>query len=196
MRLFELSMRAGDLSKHLSAYFNQEIKNIESYEHIGDIENIQVFRKDYGTSGILYILKKGEECISFSQVFKLSEKRALVKNTFTVEKYRRQHAHVNFLFFLKRNEGYSEIELGDIHSKDTLQVIPTLSKRFQVSWENKKSQEKIKYDSAEEDKYYSSSKPTGWVILLENDGDFSEWPKFFDESKLNTKQYYYWLFQD
>lgn len=189
-------MRAGNLSGHLSNYFNQEIKNIEHYVHVGDIEKIQVFKRDYGTSGILYILKKDEEYISFSQVFEISKNRVLLKNTFTVEKYRRQHVFVNFLFFLKRNEGYSEIEFDDIHSVDTQLLIPTLTKRFNISWENKKSGEKVKYSNTDGDKYYSRSRPTGWVLLLENDGDFSDWPKFFEEHRPDNQGYYYWLFQN
>jgi hypothetical protein len=99
-------------------------------------------------------------------------------NAYVVEVHRKQGLFSAFLFFLKRNEGLSKIVLGELQSEATVEAVRRIYKRFDASW--KKDGYREPYDPATVDKYYSSTKPTGWKIVLENDGDFSSWPKFFD----------------
>ena len=47
MKLNELSMRAGNLSGHLSNYFNQEIKNIEHYVQETPEEILKLIKGTY-----------------------------------------------------------------------------------------------------------------------------------------------------
>jgi hypothetical protein len=108
-------------------------------------------------------------------------------NAYVVEVHRKQGLFSAFLFFLKRNEGLSKIVIGELQSEDTIEAIRRIHKRFKTSWE--KDGIKEPYDPNSLEQYYSYIAPTGWKIVLENHGDFSSWPKFFDlnEAMANGK---------
>ena len=112
---------------------------------------------------------------------------------FVQKDFRKKGLFSAFLFFLKRNENLSQIIIGEIQSQDTVEAVKRIHKRFKTSWV--KGDKKEKFDPNVENPYYSFEKPTGWKIMLENDGDFSQWQKFYhktlqDDTRL-TEMYYF-----
>jgi hypothetical protein len=191
MRLTELTMRAGDLSYNLSRYFTMAIKKISEFSHVGDIEDdFKVLNLD---SEFLIIENTDEKPIAYFYVKDVNQDIeiliAYVESTF-----RNKNVFTKFIWFLKRFYNTHSIYLSDVHSKDTIEVVKKLSLRFNVFWE--KDGHKEKYDPENLDSYYSYDHPTGWKIVLENSGDFSNWPKFFNESIPDVKQFYDWLLEE
>jgi hypothetical protein len=183
--LSEMTMKAGNLGPALKNYFNHFSANLDGFVHVGDIEKIQVLKKDD-----IYFLKTADVSVGFFQVLQKPNSCTL-QNAFIDDSFRGLKLFEKFIWFLKRNEGYDKIFMGDTHSKDMQNAIKSLSHRFNISWV--KDNEKQPYNPDNTDKYYHSMKPTGWVILLENDGDFTDWPKFFNEGLVCVKQYYDWI---
>lgn len=171
--LTEMTMRTGyssyESSKNYLPYY-QTLK--EKGTHCGDIEQFNVFklnRDDY----MDYAVFLDGVCIAF---FVLEQNE--LKVAFVLSDYRKQGIFSMFLFFLKRNEGMSQIVLGDLHSERTIEALKRIHIRFDTNWV--KGDRKIKFDPANVDKFYSDAGPTGWKIMLENDHDFSKCSKFWN----------------
>jgi len=180
----EMTMKTGSMES-LSIFFENALKERDSYTHIGDIESIRVLKKN----DIYLLIDNNDIGIGFFQVYD-NNKVATINVLFVDKPFRKTGIFTKFLWFLKRNEQYNQIKIGDTHSQDTVEVIKHLSKRFNIFWI--KDNEKIPYDIATIDRFYSTMNPTGWEIVLENDYDFSSWPKFYEVP--NVKCLYEWLF--
>lgn len=161
--------------------------------HCGDIEHFKIFKKQRGLSYTDYAAFLDGVIVAF---FVLEGNE--ITNAFVSKEYRKKGLFSAFLFFLKRNEGLSQIILGDNHSYETVEAVKRIYKRFNTSWF--KGIEKIPYDPNQEDPYYSMGKPTGWKIMLENDGDFSKWQKYFHHeiqpSTRLTEMFYFETYVD
>lgn len=183
--LLEMTMKAGSLSAQLGRYMLGYVHDRKSYQHVGDIEHLQVLLKEIkGQKN--YLLMDSDTGVGF---FELEKNEILA--LYIEDKYRRQGIAAKMIWFLKKHEGYSKLTLSDVHSPDTVEMVKKLSKKFDVSWT--KGNEKVKYDPEEIDKFYSHQKPTGWKIMLENDGDFSDWPRFFNGP--DPRCHYDWLIE-
>ena len=183
--LLEMTMKAGDLS-HLKNYFTEFVDDQSSYKHIGDIEHFKVLKKDN-----IYLLMSGSTGVAFFEVRKVY-KSLLLDIIYIDEPFRGKDVLEKFIWFLKKHKGGSKITIGDVHS-EKVNAIKKLSKKFEISWV--KGNQKIKYDPEKINDFYGTGHTTGWQIMLENDGDFSDWPLFFNEQSPDIKQYYYWLLE-
>lgn len=187
MKLQEMTMVAGDLSYNLSRYFNSAARSKSSFLHVGDIESIRVLNK-----GNEFLLDLDQVNCAYFYV-KAENSIVEISVAYVDPEFRRQNIFAKFIWFLKRFYHTTEIVIGDVHSKDTIEALKKLSSRFNISWT--KDGQKVKYNPEKVDDFYGVNKPTGWKIVLENDGDFSKWPKFFDEQKPDIKQHYDWLLE-
>lgn len=187
----EMTMKAGTfgrLEKDLPEY--QHL--LEVGEHCGDIEEFEIYKKD--RKGLIdYAAFLDKKVVAFFTL----DKNEIVA-AFVIKELRKKGLFSAFLFFLKRNEGISQIILGEIHSKDTIEAVKRIYKRFNTSWV--KDGKKEKFEPGVEEPYYSIEKPTGWKIMLENDGDFSKWQKFYHRKLLPDtrllEMYYFEPFVD
>jgi hypothetical protein len=148
-------------------------------EYVGDIDSFKVIKKDH-----IYSLWDNDVMVSF--VSTSSEMSDTVTVDYWVDKkYRGQKIISKFLWFLKTREGMSKIIIGKQHSGDTVQMLRSggLS-HFKKSWVNIKSGERVPYDKEKDNgpggtyEPYRSMAPTDWRIILENSGDFSDYPRF------------------
>ena len=188
MKLKEMTMKAGDLSYNLSRYFNKASKEILEFSHIGDIEDkFKVMKRE----SEFLVLSQNIPCAYF--VVQQKDLKIEISVAFVEDSFRKQSIFAKFIWFLKRFFHSNEIMLSDVHSKDTIESLKRLNNRFLIHWE--KDGVKVKYDPDEIEKYYGISKPTGWKIVLENDGNFLDWPRFFNENIPDIKQHYDWLIE-
>jgi len=142
--------------------------------HIGDIQEYHVYNLDTH-----YSVFNGNNLIAF---FVLKDN--VVEVVYVYPEYRRQGLFSMILYFIKRSIGISKIILGSHQSVDMVNSIKKIHQMFKTSWE--KDGVKVPYDPNTIDQYYSKSEPTGWKIILENDGDFSNVPKYFVPFDLST----------
>jgi hypothetical protein len=140
-------------------------------EHCGDIEKFKIYKKQRGKL-VDYGAFLEDKVVAFFVM-----KDDMLMDAFVTKEHRKIGLFSAFLFFLKRNEGHSQIRLSDSHSEDTVEAVKRIYKRFDVYWE--KDGKKEKYDPLTVDQYTSRNKGTGWTLVLENDGDFSHWQKFY-----------------
>ena len=96
-------------------------------------------------------------------------------NVWVDPEYRNKRIFSKMLWFCKTHLQISLIQLGNIHSSYSKEALRNLS-RFKKTW--RKGDQIIEYDPKTADQFYSYEEPTGWVLFLENRGDFSSWPKF------------------
>lgn len=179
----EMTMRAGHMDQHLNQFFKNIAKQKTEFKHVGDIENIQVLFKEQ-----IYLLTKDATPLAFFQVYDEAP-NAILKVAFVDAPFRKQGIFSKFIWFLKRNEGYKRIILGDVHSPDTIAAVDYISHRFNVYWDNGKEQQPYQADIV--DRFYSNFQPTEWRLVLENEGDFSSWPKFYNIADIHT--WYEWI---
>jgi len=183
--LQEITMKVGNLDTQLSNIAVQNKEHWKTGKHIGDIEDKKVLLFKATDKNWIYSLWKENELISY--LLLVNNSPVEVSQVWIDPNYRGQKIFSKLLWYLKTRENYSSILLGDIHSKDTVEVLKYLS-RFKNYWTNGK--EKISYDSTEIDKFYSLERPTEWKLVLENNGDFSSWPKYTTGYMVND--YYDW----
>lgn len=139
---------------------------------VGDIEEYKVYKRDREHFTDYAIFNDGK-VVAYAVL-----EQNVVENVFVVPEHRKRGLFSMFLFFLKQNEGLSQIIMGMRHSKDTLEAIKRIARRFNIYWSNGK--EKVPYSPETTDQFYSETAPTKWKLILENDGDFTDVPKKFD----------------
>lgn len=178
-QLTEMTMRVSSYEE-LGAYIDQFADINVTGEFAGDLQHYQVYKRarDKFTD---YAVFDKESIIAF---FVLEQNELL--NAYVKPEHRKQGVFSMFLFFLKRNEGFTKIIIGDLHSEATVEAIKHIAIRFHVYWTN--GEIKVPYDPAKIDDFYSHLEPTEWQIVLENNGDFSRWPKKFDP--LDSRTWY------
>jgi hypothetical protein len=188
MKLDEMTMKVGNLSYNLSRYFAKASKEIEQFKHVGDIEDqFKVLNRDSE-----FLLTSNDVPCAYFFV-KHDDALTEISVAYVEESFRKQGVFAKFIWFLKRFFSADKITLSDVHSSDTVEALKKLKNRFSIFWE--KDNKREKYDPNNTEKYYSDSKPTGWKVVLENDGDFSNWPRFFDLNRPDIRQHYDWLIE-
>lgn len=202
--LWEMTMKAGDLTKTVKIYLSQYVDELEKhpdrFEHVGDIEQIKVFKKKENR-WFIYLLMSEEIGVGYFEVHisGASEKEpfknsSLIEVAYIDEKFRGKSLLEKFIWFLKKHEGTSKILIGDVHSSMMVPAIKKLSKRFDTNWVQ--DEKKVKYDPETVDEYYNTSASTGWLVMFENQGSFEGWPIFFNEASPDFRQRYDWLLED
>jgi hypothetical protein len=169
-----------DSFEHLAHFMPMIQMQLPNAEHCGDIEKVHVYKIKLLGSLFYITSHDGKTVLGYYQV----DNNELI-GAYVIPEMRRQNLTAMFLLFLKRSEGMSKIIIGDQQSHNMIAVLQKVYKRFDTNWE--KDGKKIPYDPATIDNFYSDKK-TGWQVVLENDGDFSKWPKFYN--LYNTKTWY------
>lgn len=191
--LLEMTMLAGSLDYNMSRFLPMYAKKFpESYKHVGDIEDVQVWFDD--TDKIYLIIREKPEGWFYVVENSLGFE---IKGAYLLPSLRGKRLFEKFIWFLKKHEGMSLIVLGDVHSDITKQVVSKLvdADRFTVSWYNINTKEKVNFHDQPE-LGYSRAGSTKWRVIIENDGDFSDWPRFYDPSKPDIKQWYDFLIEE
>jgi len=177
--LSEMTLRMGKAGNNLANGLEYAFNDRKSYKHVGDIQDSNVLHK----GDIYLIVSPKDQPVGIFQIIKNGD-TALVQNMYVVSEHRKKGWMSMFLFFLKQNESYSRIQLGDIQSEDTVEAVKRIYVRFDTNWINKRNGERVKYDPDTINNFYSIHKATDWNIVLENDGDFSHCPKFWDKNAI------------
>jgi len=150
--------------------------NEQSWEynsrHIGDIEDYAL--KQYDN---FYTLWDNDILIAYVTFTDSPEN--LVKDNWVDEKYRFRKIFSMMLWFFKTRLARNRIIIGKVNSVDMQEVINGMS-RFHKHWINIDTNELVAFDVNIVHKYYNADKSTQWRLMLENNGDFSDWPKFND----------------
>lgn len=189
--LKEMTMIAGDLSYNLERFFNNAIKRKNEFSHIGDIETLKVLNKKYDQN-TEFLISVNDEFVGYFFTEKISQSHFRLVAAFVKQEYRKQKVFQKFIWFLFRFFKCSEIELSDVHSKNTIDSMQSLSNRLELVWQKDGNEEKYEVDTIS--KYYGY-KPTGWVLVIKNNGVFENWPLFFNSEIPDIRQYYDWLFE-
>jgi hypothetical protein len=200
--LWEMTMRAGDLSHNLKPYLGRFVDQYEKYpdrfEHVGDIEHIKVL-KTKEKHWFIYLLMADDIGVGYFEVFEYGasedepyKNSSLINVAYISEKFHGKSIFEKFIWFLKKHEKASKILIGDVHSAMMVPAIKKLSKKFDTNWVKK--DEKVKYDPEKLDQHSSGS--TGWLVMFENQSSFEGWPAFFNESSPDFRQRYDWLLED
>lgn len=181
----EMTMRAGNLDKRATDFADTNAQRWYQGKHVGDIDSF-VVKKD----GIYFSVWDGDTLIAFSSVS--TQNPVVVDDVWVNGEYRGQKILSKLLWFYKSRLGHDKLILGDVHSKDTTDIIigGGLS-RFTKLWINIRTNQTEPYDPATVDSFYSWVGPTPWRLMLENDGDFTDWP-VFNTGPGYIKQSYDW----
>ena len=179
-------MRAGNFDKKATEFGAANANRWGRGEHVGDIDSFTI-KKD----GIYFSVWDNEILIAYSSLS--TQKPAVVDDVWVSGEYRGQKLFSKLLWFYKSRMGQNKLVLGDVHSKDTQDIVTSggLS-RFTKSWVNIRTNQTEPFDPATVDNFYSWMGPTPWRLMLENDGDFTSWPAFNSESTGYIKQSYDW----
>ena len=172
----EMTMKTGSY-EGLVKYAPAFQKLIATGSHVGDIEQYKVYRDKDDLKN--FAVFDGNYLIEFFQI----DEKSILQAIYVYPRYRKQGLMSVTLFFLKNAMGFSKIILGDYHSNDTYEAVKRIYKRFQTHWE--KDGQRVKYDPETVDQFYSLEKPTGWRLVLENDGIFEDM-QYFEPMKLGT----------
>lgn len=170
--------QAVDSFEHLAHFMPMMQMQLQNAEHCGDIERVGVYKANVLGSTFYITSHDGKTVLGYYQM----NGNELI-SAYVIPEMRKQNLTAMFLLFLKRSEGMSKITIGDQQSRNMIAVLKKIYTRFDTSWE--KDGVKIPYNPATIDKFYSDKK-TGWQVVLENDGDFSKWPKFYNLYDIKT----------
>lgn len=186
MKLNELSMRAGDLSAMSKAAADHLMTTLYDETYLADVEG--EFIASTGTvkfktgKNLALIIRNIKGEFAHLSVYVKVDDAAYVNQQYTEQKFAGNKLQIKALLLLKIKLHFSKILLGEVHSKATQSNIKNIIKAFQPSWYNKttKEIEKFTLDNYQDEKYTRIDKPTDWILLLENTGDFSIVPTKFD----------------
>ena len=175
-------MRTGALNSAGSQqYVNNNIKTwYEQGKVIGNIDDYTLRKFNN-----MYTVWDDDQYVASAELSDNSE----VNLMHVDPKYRGQKILSKLLWNFKSRQGRSKLTLDQYHSDDLYNVIKQggLS-RFNKSWQNSHGDIEP-FDVNTVDKYYSHTKPTGWKLVLENDGDFSDMPHYTEGKNWITEDY-------
>jgi hypothetical protein len=165
----EMTWRGPDYRK-LSQKFGEE--NASNWftqgKYIADIEQYQV--RQFGD---YYSLWDKDQLVAYT----LLTPENVVDNVWDKEEYRGQKLFSKMLWFYISRLNRTPLYIGKIHSPMVQEVVKGLS-RFNKQWYNVVTHNVEPFDLGTLDNYYSGYGVTDWRIMIENMGDFSDWPMF------------------
>lgn len=175
-----MTMRGPDLSDQAEKFANMHKEQwYQQGKHIADIENYKVIQ-----DGVYYSLWDDATLVSYCS---LSDDN-IVDNVYVTPSYRGKKIFSMMLWFFKTRLNRSPLMIGKVHSTDMQEVVKGLS-RFNKQWYNIKTGENATFELDTLDNYYSHLQPTEWRLMLENSGDFSDWPKYTEWKCFITEAY-------
>ena len=136
-------------------------------DYIADIEQYKVFKFNN-----FYSLWDNDTLVAFTS---LTDN--VVDDVWVNESYRGQKLFSKLLWFYKSRLNKNPLYMGKIHSPMMQEVMKGMS-RFKKQWHNIETQENEPFDLTTLDNYYSDNGSTSWRLMLENTGDFSDWPMY------------------
>lgn len=136
--------------------------------YVGDIENYQLIQ-----DGIYYSLWDSDTLVAYCS---LTDSSNEVDNVWVKETNRGKRLFSMILWFFKTRLNCSRLLIGPVHSAAMQEVVKGLS-RFEKSWVNIQTNEKVPFDSSTVDNFYSYAGATPWRLVLENSSGFN-WPPF------------------
>ena len=173
--LAEMTMRGGNFDIPATEYVKAFEKHLNNFTHIADIEDFKVMKWVYLNVDTFFLLLKDEKIVCFAKV-QNKDNLKMVRNIWTDKEFRGKGLLSKLLWFFKTRLNYSKMVLGDMHSHDTQQIVKGGLSKFEKFWYKDGKQEPFSLQTL--DTYYNDSKPTGWLVMLENDGQFDNWPMF------------------
>ena len=189
-----MTMSVGDLSYNLSRYMSNYGKDFpKAHTHDGDIEEIQVWSCNNHKGIYLFVSDAkpiGWFCINTKPFG--SELTAI----YVDEKFKGLRLFEKVCWYIKMHLKLFPLFLGDVHSIATRGVIKKIASvnRLKVSWFNIETDSKEAFLKNPE-LGYSNEKTTPYRIMLENDGNFDDWNRFFSLSECSIKQFYDFLLE-
>ena len=172
----EMTMRGGNFDISATEYSKSFLKHLDKFTYIADIEDFKVLKWQYLKSDTFFLLIKDDQVISSCKVLDYLDGIKMIRNIWTDRNYRGNGILSKLLWFFKTRLNYSRMVLGDLHSEDTQKVVKNGLSKFKKSWYKNGKQEPFSADTL--NNFYSDSKATGWLVMLENDGQFENWPMF------------------
>jgi len=171
MRFSEMTMRGPDLSKQAQDFVDKYQDHWKKHgKYIADIEKYRVLQ-----DRIYYSLWNNDEQIIAAVALYNADNT--VDDAWVHPAYRNQKIFSKILWFFKTRLNKTPLLLGQVHSNIMQEVIKGLS-RFEKNWFNVRTLEKKPFSLETLDDFYSWGQVTPWRLMLENAGDFSEWPMF------------------
>lgn len=178
-----MTMRGGDFNtaanKFVDARKDEWKKN---GKHVGDIENFTVLQDGY-----YFSVWDNDTIVACTSLTGYADTN-IVDEVWVNPDYRGQKLFSKLIWFYKTRLNRNNILIGQVHSKDMQEVIKGLS-RFDKYWYNTKTKEKKPFSLDTLDDFYSYTQVTPWRLMLENDGDFSSWPKFTEGKSFMLESY-------
>lgn len=166
----EMTMRGPGIINLAQNFVNQNRERWKEHgKYIADIENYRVLK-----DGIYYTLWDNDILVS---VASLSDATNEVDDVWVESKYRGKKIFSMMLWFFKTRLKRDKLLLGAIHSRDMQEVVKGLS-RFEKKWLNVRTNQIEPFSLETLDDYYSYAGPTPWRLMLENLGDFTDFPMF------------------
>lgn len=183
MKIYEMTMRGGDFNLTAAKFvaFKKEDWK-KNGKHVGDIENLSVLQDGY-----YFSVWDNDTIVACTSLTGYADYN-IVDEVWVNPEYRGQKIFSKLIWFYKTRLNRNNILIGQVHSKDMQEVIKGLS-RFDKYWYNIKTKEKKLFSLDTLDDFYSYTQVTPWRLLLENDGDFSTWPKFSEYKNFILEAY-------
>lgn len=142
-------------------------------QHIADIQEYQVLATSVPDSDMVnYSLWNQDDLVAYVTLHGHQ-----VRNSWVDVQHRGQRIFSKMLWFFKTRLNINPLIIGDVHSRHMQEVIQGLS-RFHKQWINMATGETRDFLPGNQDEFYSYTGPTGWQLMLENSGNFVDWPRF------------------
>jgi hypothetical protein len=162
------TMRGSNVDKIATKFANEQYDYLKSGNHIGDIEEYKVIRKSN-----FYSIWKESTLVGFASL----TDESVVDDVWINPEYRGKKLFSKLLWFFKTRLNHPMLLIGKMHSPMMQEVIHGLS-RFKKYWYNIETGQTTEFDPSTTDQYYDHMSPTQWRLILENTGDFSDWPRY------------------
>lgn len=178
----EMTMRGPSMSASAQHYVNA---NIESWKNDPLVANIDEFDVKHANS--VYTVWDNDTLVATTTLS--NDTIPVVDRIWVNPEYRGQKVLSKLLWFYKSREGHPRLLLGDFHSKEMQEILAGngLSRMTKHWYKNGDIQP---FDPVDPSKYSLGGK-TGWFVMLENNGDFSGWPRW-TENKDFMREPYNW----
>jgi len=170
MKISEMTMHGPDFSIQAEQFANKyKTRWLKYGKYIADIADYKVLQ-----DGIYYSVWDNEIVVA---VCSLSNSENKIDDVYVNPEYRGNKIFSMMLWFFKTRLNRSPLMLGEVHSSMMQEVIKGLS-RFNKYWINIKTNEKQPFSIETLDNFYSYMNPAPWRLMLENSGEFVDWPMY------------------
>ena len=175
----EMTMRSVDFDKRVPKYGEYNPAVWRTGDHIGDIQQFQLRKLDN-----YYSLWDREYLIAY--IMLTTDAIPIVDDVWVSPRMQGQKIFSKLLWFFKTRLNHTKLMMGHLHSPKMQEVLGGLSS-FKKFWTD--GIQWIPFDPDTTDDFYSVEGPTKWRLVLENNGDFSMFPKFTTGKNMMMEAY-------